>query len=229
MSHPRRWAPILLGLLVLCTSITMAQDPAEAVQIQAAAGKKVAAPGETIELIITFELAPHFHIFSVDSDFGLATGFLLESEGTLGKPVWPPPKTFNDKVLGPFEAHEESFEVRLPYTLPPGAKPGSLSIRGSIEGQTCDDSGCYQFEDISWTTTIEVRGAARPVQAPVKPPGPVKPEPVTLPKIPDVKKPVPVAAPQAPAPKGWLHSWSEAKKAATRTGRNILINFTGHF
>ncbi|MDP7033553.1 MAG: protein-disulfide reductase DsbD family protein [Planctomycetota bacterium] len=157
MNPVRIWIPILALLLPLLACPLPAQDALDAVQVQTTTDPTSAAPGQTIHIVITFDVAPGYHIFSVDSDFGMAMTFQLESGGTLGPAIWPPSHVIEDEVLGNYEAHEGTIEVKLPYTLPQETALGKpLQIQIAIAGQTCNEEGCFPIDRILSTATIEV-------------------------------------------------------------------------
>ena len=65
MNLVRIWIPILALLLPLLASPLPAQDALDAVQVQTTTDPTSAAPGQTIHIVITFDVAPGVVAFGV--------------------------------------------------------------------------------------------------------------------------------------------------------------------
>lgn len=137
----------------------------------------VAAPGSTVNLVVTAEPAKGWHVYALAEQDPGGLGnkptliVLTNSSGlTQGrtqadlKPVAGEPITPDAPV--PYY-YTKPVTWTTPITIPKDAKPGAYPVEGLIGYQTCSDSGCDRPTATKFAATITVGSALGKSDAPL--------------------------------------------------------------
>lgn len=109
-----------------------------------AAAPPPVAPGGEGEIVTTIRVAATYHVMSdrPSKPNYIATRVTASAEGVeLGEPSYPPAIPFQlwDETIETFEG---TFEVRVPFRVPPDAAAGDRVARLTIEYQACTTGSC---------------------------------------------------------------------------------------
>ena len=115
--------------------------------------------GDTVEAVVEFELADHWHVYHTElghaQAVGMPTTLTFAGEGvTWAEPVFPEPKRYDQSTFGPgvfILGHEGAFVVRATGTVAEGVTVGDVSVE--LRGQVCDPNVCLPFR-----FTVESQG-----------------------------------------------------------------------
>jgi thiol:disulfide interchange protein len=126
--------------------IAVSVDPSEAL------------PGEPVDVTLTLEIVPGYHVYgsASDPDFGapvtaeLTSG--LKADGAADVPAGKP------HSLGGIETHwiKGRFEITLPASVPADAAAGELKFAGVVPYSACDDSSCDPAATLEFSGTLTV-------------------------------------------------------------------------
>ncbi len=135
-----------------------------------------AAPGETVELVITAVPDPGWHIYAqaardpeevskptliaVAEPAGWIGGSVKASDEAVVKPANPP---FEPEQ----RYHEGTVTWRMPIRIPASARPGPHTIKGLLGYQTCSDASCDRPTGAFVAGTIQV-GKSAPGSVPLR-------------------------------------------------------------
>lgn len=121
-------------------------------------------PGDKIMLavVVTVHDGLHAQSHTPVSDDYIPFEVKPGAGGTFGTPVYPAGTDKNYPDLGKLNVYEGDVVVRIPVTIPAGAKEGALKITGTVKYQACNDNQCFQPEkpDFSVETTVVPVGTA---------------------------------------------------------------------
>jgi thiol:disulfide interchange protein len=129
---------------------------------------KVAAPGNTVTLVITAKLAPEWHVYryapkTPDDPNAVSRPTLIVLRKTSGWEYEAPQVSSQPikKESGLTEEpylyyHEGTVTWRVPIRVPADAAPGSYTIAGSIGYQTCTPSVCDQPTGADFEVSVAV-------------------------------------------------------------------------
>ncbi len=134
------------------------------VKVSAAFDPAEAAPGTTVDLVVTAEVEPGYHMYAPDSpsEAGIPTSIEVSATGGLveaGDLTFSKPKSkFDDIFEVVVRIHEGEVEFRRPYRVPDGAS-GTITLNGVVDLQVCDENSCTR-EEPEFTATLAIGGAA---------------------------------------------------------------------
>ncbi|MFG0316334.1 MAG: protein-disulfide reductase DsbD N-terminal domain-containing protein, partial [Planctomycetota bacterium JB042] len=134
------------------------------VKVSAAFDPAEAAPGTTVDLVVTADVEPGYHMYAPDSpsEAGIPTSIEVSEAGGLveaGEWTFSKPKSkFDDIFEVVVRIHEGEVEFRRPYRVPDGAS-GTITLKGAVDLQACDENSCTR-EEPEFTATLAVGGDA---------------------------------------------------------------------
>jgi hypothetical protein len=119
------------------------------------------APGETVMLSVTLEMAPGWHVNALQplQDYLLPTAIRLSTPEaiTLATGRAPEPETvklgFSDE---PLSVYQGTVTWEIPLEVSAQAGPGPLPIRVYVDYQPCNDERCLAPETLALEVTLEV-------------------------------------------------------------------------
>jgi suppressor for copper-sensitivity B len=126
---------------------------------------RVVAPGQTLELVLTAELAPSYHIYQLASvDYNkISKPTLIVLRKTSG---WsygtPQPSTPAKAEPSGLDAepvlyyHEGTVSWTVPIQVPADAEPGDYELAGSMAFQTCTATSCDIPSAVDFSVTVVV-------------------------------------------------------------------------
>jgi DsbC/DsbD-like thiol-disulfide interchange protein len=130
------------------------------VTVSTSAAKETVAPGERVALTIDIAPKASMHVYAPGQKDYIPVSITLEKNAAIKveAPRFPPPEKREVKELG---------ETQLVYTKPfrvvqevallkAAAKPGPLTLKGTIKYQACDETICYApiTVPVTWALTI---------------------------------------------------------------------------
>lgn len=127
--------------------------------VAAAFEPAVAAPGGEITLVLTVEVDPGWHIYSVGEAEGqIPTTFSFDTKGleVAGKVTEPAPHIEEYDWGGTGIYHEGKPTFRVPVRLT-GDRTGKINVRGRVVAQACDAASCIAPASAEFTAALTVR------------------------------------------------------------------------
>ena len=120
--------------------------------------------GTTIEVIVTGEIEPEYHINSnkPSEEYLIPTVVKFEpfANGEFGEIIYPQAKmakfSFSDQ---PIAVYEEKVVVRTRLTLDKNISPGKKTIKGTFSFQGCNDVNCFAPQTLNFKIPFEVVAA----------------------------------------------------------------------
>ena len=134
---------------------------------------RAATPGSTVNLVITADMPPGWHIYELDDvdpkqlgnkptliALSNTSAFNRKQTQASAAPISHESKP-GDPVMLPY--YEGQVKWTTPIVVPADAKPGKYPIEGAIGFQTCfRDSSCDMPRGAKFSGTLEVAAAAQP-------------------------------------------------------------------
>ncbi|MBI5831767.1 MAG: thioredoxin family protein [Armatimonadetes bacterium] len=146
-----------------------------------------ARPGEVVVLRLEATIGAPWHIYGTDKVEGpVATSFALAAASPLttdGGLLQSEPKRKHDEAFGvEVTYHEGTVTLRQPLRLPRSARPGDLTVAGTVRFQACTDKSCLPPAKAPISVPLKVEAGAvraeyaKPPVAPktVAPPAPTR-------------------------------------------------------
>jgi len=178
------WISLAAGLEVQAQNIGPATDY---VQWQAHAEPTSAAVGETVSVVLQATIGPGWKMYAIDSpppSRGVKVVFEDSLVGLIPKgeiQQIDPKRGYDPNFKKDVSYFENRAEVWGDFTVAEEAAPGSHAVGGTIHFMICNDRLCLPPTRVSFTTSVEVEGAAEVVdEATVVPPQPEPSEPAHL-------------------------------------------------
>jgi DsbC/DsbD-like thiol-disulfide interchange protein len=118
--------------------------------------------GSSADADVTVVVQDGFHVNANPPSLPsfIATQITLEASNGLvvGKPVYPAPSAkkkfqFSD---APLAVYEGRVTVKVPIKATQGAPKGSLSLKGKVRAQPCDEEVCYPPRDLEVAIPVVV-------------------------------------------------------------------------
>src|SRR5437879_9451112 len=145
----RRWAMLAAVSLYVCVArAAQAQGlSVPPIKLEGVASVDRAAAGSKFEAAVVMDIPAPFHVnaHKPSEDYLPTTLTLQPARGlTFGPVVYPAPESktfpFSQK---PLLVHEGRLVLRVPVTVARTAKPGTVTIHGQVEYQTCNAQQCF--------------------------------------------------------------------------------------
>ena len=139
---------LITTALLLATTTTWAQTTAKSVVTLTAVSQpaNVARGGHGV-LSITLHVSPGYHINSAKPTEKtlIATTFVGAAPAGVkfGAAQFGPAKSFEIPAANPLSVYMGTTTVRVPFTVAKKAKPGRLTLGGSVNYQACNATACF--------------------------------------------------------------------------------------
>ncbi len=152
-------------LLLLLTGIIPARASEElpwAVTVQGT--DRIVRAGERFEVRFRIDLLPGYHIYPEGTTVG--TPFRVSADPKArfqpeGPLSGPPPSKHRDGEEA-YDIHQGSLVLTQGFRVPRDLAPGAYVLRGTYQGQVCDDSMCLSIDETPWEVRVNVEaGPAR--------------------------------------------------------------------
>lgn len=165
----------IILMLLLKTSLLLGQGFHDMtfLKVKGKASPEKVSPGSTIEVLITADIEPEFHINSNDptEEYLIPTILKLDSieNASFGKIIYPKPKmatfSFSEEEISVYEGKIRfSTKLRLPDNFP----VGNSLIKGTLSFQACNDQNCFAPTDEKFEIPFEVIAAPESTPEEVK-------------------------------------------------------------
>ena len=140
---------------------TFCQDPLpQNVLKLAPAGTVSAKPGETVQVALSAQVDPGFHVNSnTPADSYLIPLRLTWTPGPLESPTVTFPKPQKERYpfsTKPVSVFTGSFDIVTRFKVALGAAPGPGVITGKLHYQACNDRTCLTPKTVDVTVPIEI-------------------------------------------------------------------------
>lgn len=133
------------------------------VSLQATVSPAVARPGERVTLKLRLEIGAAYYWYAPSSPAGLSAAILAElPEGLIasGELRFPEPEVkYEESFEDDVHVHHGMVSYEQDYEVGAKASAGPLQLKGTLEGQACDDSTCTN-ESVPFSVSLTVLGAA---------------------------------------------------------------------
>jgi thiol:disulfide interchange protein len=163
-----RRLPLLL-LVLLSTCATFAQAQMKHAAVSAALNRSALQPGQDAVVAVVLDIKPGFHSQShtpKDPDLIALTLKVEKTPGAaLGEIVYPPGQEEQSPALGALNIYTGKVIVYVPVKVTDDAKPGPLTLKGTIRYQICDDKACFAPESKPWSVETKVVGKGEAIEA----------------------------------------------------------------
>lgn len=165
------------GFLQANKATTKYKDPSGHITIAGHIEPKIAAPGETVQLVLTADMQPNWHVYRyapTDPEqiskptlitLRKVAGWDYDSAEASVKPKEEESGLDEEPIL---YYHEGTVSWTIPIHVPKSAEPGEYPIAGGIGYQTCTPSGCDLPSGANFTGTISVSKQAVKGRAPLE-------------------------------------------------------------
>ncbi len=155
---------LLALLFVACTALSVDAAGRGLVEVRAEFEPASARAGGVVTLVISANVAPGYHIYSVDTPEGGGSPTEIEFQeheglsprGALA--FTPPQKKWDDVFEVMVHYHEGAVEFRQEFVVGEDAR-APVAVRGVIHLQACDDNGCV-LEDPTFQATLAIGDGA---------------------------------------------------------------------
>jgi hypothetical protein len=129
---------------------------------------RVVTSGDRIAVAIDIVPKPRMHVYAPGSKYRVIT-IAIEPQPllTIGKTVYPGAGSYYFKPLKETQpVYDRPFRLQVEMTVgeigPSADAPSTMTIKGALEYQACDDRACYLPESIPlrWTMKVNARHLA---------------------------------------------------------------------
>jgi DsbC/DsbD-like thiol-disulfide interchange protein len=151
----------LTWLVLLLPSFALSIGTADYVRLGKIKPLTLKASGKG-ELQIPVLIKDGFHIQSHPAAAAnlIATDLTIDAKKDLqlGEPIFPAPQKM--RVLGmeqDITVYTGDVVIKMPISAAPGAKPGKLTLVGTLKCQACNDKTCFLPSKIPLSTTIVLK------------------------------------------------------------------------
>lgn len=197
---------------VICAAMTGVMVHAETVQATLAVVPANASAGEEVELRLTLTVAESWHAYghtggpAGQSPLELKT-ILPSGIEPFGDWVWPKPEIVYEGRAIEIYTGQQTFTRELKITT----ASNEVTFRVEVSYQACTAEFCGPPETVEATTVLKIEGSDTKADGQVS----------------TVRESPSLASQGSAAASGWLTDFDEAQQLAERTGRKLLLDFTG--
>lgn len=169
---PMRHIIGLFSAVFLLSGSAFAQfaPPKDALSVQATASVKQIVPGKPFEILVTLNIKPPYHVNAnpASEKFLIPTTVRIEPVAgiTFAQPQYPQghQREFVFTSGKKIAVYEGKTVIRIVATPAKSLKAGSVSIRGKVNYQACDEKSCYPPGDLLFTLQLKVGKASASVE-----------------------------------------------------------------
>jgi thiol:disulfide interchange protein len=126
-------------------------------------------PGQQAGVAVVLDLQSGFHAQShTPKDpnlIALSVRTDANPQITFGQPIYPPGHDENYPGLGLVNVYSARTVIYVPVTVSNNAKPGPLTLSGTIRYQVCDDKMCFAPKTTPWKLETKVVAAGEATEA----------------------------------------------------------------
>lgn len=157
MTHTRRLAPlVLIGLLTVPAGAQM-PGASKVATVSASAKPAALARGGRGILTITVAVAPKFHVNAhAPSDPDLIGTDFHGTGAAFGAVHYPAASTITISRK-PTRVYQGRSVITVPFTVPRTAKPGRMTVGGSLTYQGCNETMCYPPTTVPVKAVVTVK------------------------------------------------------------------------
>ncbi len=158
----------LIGALLLLSVAAFAQfaPPKDALSVQAGASVKQIVPGKPFEILVTLNIKQPYHVNAnpASEKFLIPTTVSVEPVAgiTFAQPQYPKGHQREFAFTGgkKIAVYEGKTIIRIVATPAKSLKAGSVTIRGKVNYQACDEKSCYPPGDLPFSLSLKVGKAS---------------------------------------------------------------------
>lgn len=149
----------MLILLPVLTYLTFAVESGSIVEVHIPRNIEVPV-GSPVEVCLSIDVAEGFHLQAnpPSEETLIATELKLQPhpEVTIGSPVYPKSKPIRlQGSNSDLAVYDGTFEIAVPLEVAPRSDGGTISLKGQLHYQACDDERC--FFPTSTPVELEIR------------------------------------------------------------------------
>lgn len=163
----RSWLFALVALMTVLVAPGRAQLPgmAESAKVVSASGALPVSgvkPGETVTAAVVLNIEDGWHVNANKPtlDYLKPTVVTFDAPAglTTGAPQYPAPQTisFDFSPGQPLAVFEGRTVVKFPLTVAADTKPGTLTLKGTVAFQPCNDTACFPPATKDFTLDVPV-------------------------------------------------------------------------
>ena len=123
------------------------------------ASPEAVAPGKRVSLVVDVAPKPKMHVYAPGQEGYIAITLTLDPDPafTAAKAKYPAGEKILIKILNETQlVYAKPFRIAQDLTIRPSAKGSSMTIKGTLRYQACDDTVCYVPANVpvSWTVKV---------------------------------------------------------------------------
>jgi thiol:disulfide interchange protein DsbD len=154
--------------IALCLALApLARAQAKRATVSATLNATALQPGKDAVVAVVFDIKRGFHAQShkpKDPDLiPLVVSLDADPMFKAGEVVYPPGLEENYPALGVLNIYSGKVVFYVPLHVQPDAKPGPLTIKGTVDYQICDDKSCFPPDKTPWSVETKVVAAGEAV------------------------------------------------------------------
>ena len=122
------------------------------------------APGKRVSLAVDVAPKPKMHVYAPGQEGYIAITLTLDPDPafTAAKAKYPAGEKILMKVLNETQlVYAKPFRIAQDLTVRPATKGPSVTVKGTLRYQACDDKVCYPPEAVPLTWTFPFEGMVR--------------------------------------------------------------------
>ena len=161
-----------VALLTLCAvaadqAVPSPKKETKHLTLTASATPEAAAPGTRISLAVDVAPKPKMHVYAPGQAGYIAITLTLDPDPafTAGKAKYPAPEKILIRILNetqlvyakPFRIAQDLTLASTPEIRKRAAGGGSMTIKGTVRYQACDDTICYLPTNVPVTWTVKLK------------------------------------------------------------------------
>lgn len=115
-------------------------------------------PGNTVVLVVDFDLPDRMHLYAPGSDYTAADLNIVETEYVLQGELSLPEHEilYLEAIDESVPVYYDTAQIQRDITLSPGYQEDSIEVNAILSYQTCDDDICYPPADFELTFNFDV-------------------------------------------------------------------------
>lgn len=161
---------VSIALLLSVTAFAQFAPPKDALSVQAGASVKQIVPGKPFEILVTLNIKQPYHVNAnpASERFLIPTTVSVEPVAgiTFAQPQYPKGHQREFAFTGgkKIAVYEGKTVIRIVATPAKSLKAGSVTIRGKVNYQACDEKSCYPPGDLPFSLLLKVGKASASVE-----------------------------------------------------------------
>ncbi|MEJ5252496.1 MAG: protein-disulfide reductase DsbD [Chthonomonadetes bacterium] len=161
---------VSIALLLSVAVFAQFAPPKDALSVQAGASVKQIVPGKPFEILVTLNIKQPYHVNAnpASEKFLIPTTVSVEPVAgiTFAQPQYPKGHQREFAFTGgkKIAVYEGKTVIRIVATPAKSLKAGSVTIRGKVNYQACDEKSCYPPGDLPFSLSLKVGKASASVE-----------------------------------------------------------------